>query len=176
MYPRAQAPCAVHLLDYRALGFPHTHGQRVDLEYADAAFAAAVTDAYVDRDLREDTGASDHGADGTPVYGTFTNVRLRNQLAPGTEGGVTRHLPDGQTMPIFDAATRYAADKVPLVIVAGAEYGSGSSRDWTAKGTLLLGSRPCWRPRSNASTAPTSSAWGCCLRSSQPRSPLRASG
>jgi len=73
------------------------------------------------------------------IRGTFANVRLRNQLAPGTEGGVTRHLPDGQTMPIFDAANRYAADKVPLVILAGAEYGSGSSRDWAAKGTLLLG-------------------------------------
>ncbi len=73
------------------------------------------------------------------IRGTFANVRLRNQLAPGTEGGVTRHLPDGQQMPIFDAATRYAADKVPLVILAGAEYGSGSSRDWAAKGTLLLG-------------------------------------
>jgi len=73
------------------------------------------------------------------IRGTFANVRLRNQLAPGTEGGVTRHLPDGQTMPIFDAAARYADDKVPLVILAGAEYGSGSSRDWAAKGTLLLG-------------------------------------
>jgi len=73
------------------------------------------------------------------IRGTFANVRLRNQLAPGTEGGVTRHLPDGQTMPIFDAATRYAVDNVPLIILAGAEYGSGSSRDWAAKGTLLLG-------------------------------------
>jgi len=73
------------------------------------------------------------------IRGTFANVRLRNQLAPGTEGGVTRHLPDGQTMPIFDAADRYAADNVPLLILAGAEYGSGSSRDWAAKGTLLLG-------------------------------------
>jgi aconitate hydratase len=73
------------------------------------------------------------------IRGTFANVRLRNQLAPGTEGGVTRHQPDGQDVSIFDAATRYAADNVPLVILAGAEYGSGSSRDWAAKGTLLLG-------------------------------------
>ncbi len=73
------------------------------------------------------------------IRGTFANVRLRNQLAPGTEGGVTRYLPDGKTMSIFDAAERYAAEKVPLIILAGAEYGSGSSRDWAAKGTLLLG-------------------------------------
>ncbi len=73
------------------------------------------------------------------IRGTFANIRLRNLLAPGTEGGVTRHLPDGALMSIFDAATAYAADGVPLVILAGSEYGSGSSRDWAAKGTLLLG-------------------------------------
>ncbi|MGB9307627.1 MAG: aconitate hydratase AcnA [Mycobacterium sp.] len=73
------------------------------------------------------------------IRGTFANIRLRNLLAPGTEGGFTRHLPDGETMSIFDAATRYAAQDVPLIILAGAEYGSGSSRDWAAKGTLLLG-------------------------------------
>ncbi|MGC8511771.1 MAG: aconitate hydratase AcnA [Acidimicrobiales bacterium] len=73
------------------------------------------------------------------IRGTFANIRLRNQLAPGTEGGVTRHLPDGQTMPIYDASMRYQADGVPLVILAGKEYGSGSSRDWAAKGTALLG-------------------------------------
>jgi aconitate hydratase len=73
------------------------------------------------------------------IRGTFANIRLRNQLAPGTEGGVTRHLPDGEQMSIYDAAQRYAADNVPLVILAGKEYGSGSSRDWAAKGTALLG-------------------------------------
>ena len=73
------------------------------------------------------------------IRGTFANIRLRNQLAPGTEGGVTRHLPDGEQMTIFDAAQRYAADAVPLLVVAGLEYGSGSSRDWAAKGTALLG-------------------------------------
>ncbi|MEP6561397.1 MAG: aconitate hydratase AcnA, partial [Nakamurella sp.] len=73
------------------------------------------------------------------IRGTFANIRLRNQLAPGTEGGVTRYQPDGQNMSIFDAAARYAAENVPLIILAGAEYGSGSSRDWAAKGTLLLG-------------------------------------
>jgi len=75
------------------------------------------------------------------VRGTFANVRLRNLLAPGTEGGVTRHLPDGEQMSIFDAAEKYAAEKVPLFVLAGKEYGSGSSRDWAAKGPLLLGVR-----------------------------------
>ena len=75
------------------------------------------------------------------VRGTFANVRLRNQLAPGTEGGFTLHLPDGEETTIYDAAERYAAEGVPLVILAGKEYGSGSSRDWAAKGTALLGVR-----------------------------------
>jgi aconitate hydratase len=75
------------------------------------------------------------------IRGTFANIRLRNQLAPGTEGGVTRHLPDGEQMSIYDAAQRYAEEGVPLVILAGKEYGSGSSRDWAAKGTALLGVR-----------------------------------
>jgi aconitate hydratase len=75
------------------------------------------------------------------VRGTFANVRLRNQLAPGSEGGVTRHFPDGQQMSIFDASVKYIADGVPLIVLAGKEYGSGSSRDWAAKGPLLLGIR-----------------------------------
>jgi aconitate hydratase len=73
--------------------------------------------------------------------GTFANVRLRNLLAPGTEGGFTRHLPDGETMTVFDAAERYRAEGVPLLVIAGKEYGAGSSRDWAAKGPLLLGVR-----------------------------------
>lgn len=72
------------------------------------------------------------------MRGTFANVRLRNQLAPGTEGGWTRHMPEGELMTIYDAAMRYKTDGVPLVILAGAEYGSGSSRDWAAKGPALL--------------------------------------
>ncbi|PFG44910.1 aconitate hydratase [Georgenia soli] len=75
------------------------------------------------------------------IRGTFANIRLHNQLVPGIEGGFTRHLPDGEQMSIFDAATAYAADGVPLLVLAGAEYGSGSSRDWAAKGTTLLGVR-----------------------------------
>jgi aconitate hydratase len=75
------------------------------------------------------------------MRGTFANVRLRNQLAPGTEGGWTTHRPSGEVMTIYDAAMRYGEDRVPLVILAGKEYGSGSSRDWAAKGTRLLGVR-----------------------------------
>jgi aconitate hydratase len=75
------------------------------------------------------------------VRGTFANVRLRNKLAPGTEGGVTRLLPEGETMSIFDASVKYAERGTPLVILAGKEYGSGSSRDWAAKGPRLLGVR-----------------------------------
>jgi aconitate hydratase len=73
------------------------------------------------------------------VRGTFANVRLRNQIAPGTEGGWTRHLPDGEVMTIYDASVRYRDEHVPLLVIAGKEYGSGSSRDWAAKGTQLLG-------------------------------------
>jgi aconitate hydratase len=75
------------------------------------------------------------------VRGTLANIRLRNQLAPGTEGGWTRHLPDGEQMSIYDASMKYQNGGIPLVILAGKEYGSGSSRDWAAKGVLLLGVR-----------------------------------
>ncbi|MSX03283.1 MAG: aconitate hydratase, partial [Actinobacteria bacterium] len=75
------------------------------------------------------------------VRGTFANIRLRNLLAPGTEGGVTRHQPDGAEMSIYDAAMLYAEEATPLVVLGGREYGSGSSRDWAAKGTSLLGVR-----------------------------------
>jgi aconitate hydratase len=75
------------------------------------------------------------------VRGTLANIRLRNQLAPNTEGGVTKHLPDGEQMAIYDASMKYQKDGVPLMIIAGKEYGSGSSRDWAAKGVLLLGVR-----------------------------------
>jgi len=75
------------------------------------------------------------------VRGTLANVRLRNQLAPGTEGGWTRHLPDGEQMFIYDASMQYQEEGVPLLILAGKEYGTGSSRDWAAKGVALLGVR-----------------------------------
>ncbi|HJU66025.1 MAG TPA: aconitate hydratase, partial [Gemmatimonadaceae bacterium] len=73
------------------------------------------------------------------MRGTFANVRLRNQLAPGTEGGVTQYQPGGDAMTIYDASVRYKQAGVPLMVIAGKEYGSGSSRDWAAKGTQLLG-------------------------------------
>jgi aconitate hydratase len=75
------------------------------------------------------------------MRGTFANIRLRNRLAPGTEGGWTRHQPSGEEMTIYEAAIRYASEGVPLIAIAGKEYGSGSSRDWAAKGTLMLGIR-----------------------------------
>jgi aconitate hydratase len=73
------------------------------------------------------------------VRGTLANIRLRNQMAPGTEGGWTVHLPDGEQMSIYDASMKYQGEGVPLMIIAGKEYGSGSSRDWAAKGVKLLG-------------------------------------
>jgi aconitate hydratase len=75
------------------------------------------------------------------MRGTLANIRLRNQLVPGIEGGMTKHQPDGEQMTIYDAAMRYQEEGTPLVILAGAEYGTGSSRDWAAKGTRLLGVR-----------------------------------
>ncbi len=75
------------------------------------------------------------------MRGTFGNIRIRNEMAPGTEGGITRHMPDGAEMPIYEAAMAYQDQGVPLVVVAGKEYGTGSSRDWAAKGTRLLGVR-----------------------------------
>jgi aconitate hydratase len=73
------------------------------------------------------------------MRGTFANIRLKNEMAPGTSGGLTRHMPDGQQMSIYDAAEKYKKEGVPLIVVGGKEYGTGSSRDWAAKGTLLLG-------------------------------------
>jgi aconitate hydratase len=75
------------------------------------------------------------------VRGTLANIRLRNLLAPGTEGGWSTHVPSGEKMFIYEAAMRYEKEGTPLLIIAGKEYGSGSSRDWAAKGTLLLGVR-----------------------------------
>jgi aconitate hydratase len=84
---------------------------------------------------------SRRGNDRVMVRGTFANIRLKNLMVPGVEGGVTVHQPSGERMDIYDAAVRYGQEGVPLVVVAGREYGSGSSRDWAAKGTLLLGVR-----------------------------------
>ncbi|HZS48239.1 MAG TPA: aconitate hydratase [Blastocatellia bacterium] len=82
---------------------------------------------------------SRRGNDRVMVRGTFANVRIKNLMAPGTEGGVTIHQPDGEKMSIYDASMRYQSAGTPLVVIAGQEYGTGSSRDWAAKGTMLLG-------------------------------------
>jgi aconitate hydratase len=102
--------------------------------------AAYLADHGVERQDFNSYGAR-RGNHEVMMRGTFANIRLRNQLAPGTEGGITLHLPDGEQTTIFDASLRYAAEGVPLVVLAGKEYGSGSSRDWAAKGTSLLGVR-----------------------------------
>jgi len=81
------------------------------------------------------------GNDRVMVRGTFANIRIRNAMTPGVEGGVTKYLPTGEQMSIYDASMKYQASKTPLVVLAGSEYGTGSSRDWAAKGTLLLGIR-----------------------------------
>src|SRR5690606_36467871 len=75
------------------------------------------------------------------VRGTFANVRIRNQMTPGVEGGVTRYQPGGETLSIYDAAQRYREQGVPTIVIAGEDYGAGSSRDWAAKGARLLGVR-----------------------------------
>jgi aconitate hydratase len=79
------------------------------------------------------------GNDRVMTRGTFANIRLKNLLVPGVEGGYTRHFPGGEQLSIFDAALQYKEEQVPLLVIAGSEYGTGSSRDWAAKGTLLLG-------------------------------------
>ena len=118
--------------------------------HPDSPAAGYLTEQGVERADFNSYG-SRRGNHEVMIRGTFANRRIRNRLAPGTEGGVTRHLPDGargsggvpreETMSIYDAAMRYRAEGVPLVILAGKEYGSGSSRDWAAKGTSLLGVR-----------------------------------
>jgi aconitate hydratase len=82
---------------------------------------------------------SRRGNDRVMTRGTFANIRLRNLLAPGTEGGVTKYLPTGEIMSIYDASMKYQASHTPLIVLAGKDYGMGSSRDWAAKGTFLLG-------------------------------------
>ena len=98
----------------------------------------------VEHDIRPrdfNSFGSRRGNDRVMTRGTFGNIRLRNRLVPGVEGGFTRYLPDGGKMPIYDAAVQYREAGTPLIVLAGKEYGTGSSRDWAAKGTLLLGVR-----------------------------------
>ncbi|KHF36940.1 Aconitate hydratase [Paenibacillus sp. P1XP2] len=95
------------------------------------------------------------------MRGTFANIRIRNQVAPGTEGGVTTYLPTNEVMSIYDASMKYQNEDRNLVVIAGKEYGTGSSRDWAAKGTFLLGVKALSPKASNGFTAATSSAWAC---------------
>jgi aconitate hydratase len=106
----------------------------------DSPAAAYLTDQGVESKDFNSYG-SRRGNHEVMMRGTFANIRLRNLLAPGTEGGWTCHQPDNEQMSIFDAAMKYQKEQVPLIVLAGSEYGTGSSRDWAAKGTLLLGVR-----------------------------------
>ena len=110
------------------------------------------------------------------IRGTFANIRLRNALVPDKEGPYTVHLPDGDETFIYDAAVRYAAENVPLLVLAGREYGSGSSRDWAAKGTRCSASAPSSPRATSGSIARTWSAWASCRSSSGPASRPRRSG
>ena len=105
---------------------------------ADMPAAKYLSERNIDRKNFNSFG-SRRGNDRVMTRGTFGNIRLRNQLAPGTEGGWTRYLPTNEVMSIFEASEKYKADGTPLIVLAGKEYGTGSSRDWAAKGTLLLG-------------------------------------
>jgi hypothetical protein len=102
------------------------------------------------------------------MRGTFANIRIRNKITPDIEGGVTKHFPSGDTMSIYDAAMRYQSEGRPLVVFAGKEYGTGSSRDWAAKGTRCWASAPSSPKATSASTAPTWSEWASCRCSSRP--------
>jgi aconitate hydratase len=101
--------------------------------------AARYLEAHGVRQADFNSYGSRRGNHEVMMRGTFANIRLRNRLAPGTEGGWTRHQPSGEQMSIYDASVRYRDEGTPLVVLAGSEYGTGSSRDWAAKGTLLLG-------------------------------------
>src|SRR5438309_723678 len=132
-----------HIVGTRALGI---FGDSVTTDHISPAGAIKATspagEYLKSRGIRpEDFNSygSRRGNDLVMTRGTFANVRIKNLMVPGTEGGVTRHFPDGETMSIFDAAMKYQKENVPLVILAGTEYGTGSSRDWAAKGTRLLG-------------------------------------
>jgi aconitate hydratase len=106
------------------------------------AFNTPAADYLNERDVEKvdyNSFGSRRGNDEVMVRGTFANIRLRNQLAPGTEGGITTYLPTGEQMSIYEAAENYKTSATPLIVLAGNEYGTGSSRDWAAKGTYLLG-------------------------------------
>ena len=96
------------------------------------------------------------------MRGTFGNVRIKNALVPDKEGNWTVHIPSGEVISIYDAAMRYITERQPLVVLAGKEYGTGSSRDWAAKGTALLGVKAVSPKATSGSTEAIWSAWACC--------------
>ena len=124
----------------RRLGDDRPHLARPGAIKTDSPAGRYLTEHGVERRDFNSYG-SRRGNHEVMIRGTFANIRLRNQLAPGVEGGVTRNLLTGEQTTIYDASVAYAAAGVPLVVLAGKEYGSGSSRDWAAKGTALLGVR-----------------------------------
>jgi len=117
---------------------------------------------------------SRRGNDRVMVRGTFANIRLKNLMLPGVEGGLTVHAPSGERLDIFDAAERYRAEGIPLVVIAGREYGSGSSRDWAAKGALLLGVRAVLAQSYERIHPAISWAWACSRFSSRMARAARA--
>src|SRR5688572_20654700 len=125
--------------DLRRLGDDGPHQPR-GLDQAElTGRTLSDREGRVGRRLQQLRLASRH--DEVMTRGTFANVRIKNLMVPGVEGGVTMHYPSGERMAIYDAAMQYATEEVPLIIMAGHEYGTGSSRDWAAKGTKLLGVR-----------------------------------
>ncbi|MEE4637398.1 MAG: aconitate hydratase, partial [Wenzhouxiangella sp.] len=141
-------------MDMELPGISDIHGARVLAKLADSVTTDHISpagsiqpDSPAGKYLQEhgvkpvdfNSYGSRRGNHQVMMRGTFANVRIRNQVAPGTEGGFTKYLPDDAVMPIYDAAMKYQADGTPLIVIAGKEYGSGSSRDWAAKGTRLLG-------------------------------------
>jgi len=123
-------------------------GDSVTTDHISPAGAIAIDGAagqfLLGRDVSQNqfnSFGSRRGNDRVMTRGTFANIRIKNLLTPGTEGSWTRHLPSGEKMSIYDAAKRYEAEGVPLIVIGGKEYGTGSSRDWAAKGTRLLGVR-----------------------------------
>ena len=133
------------ITDARPLGI---FGDSVTTDHISPAGAIKATSPagkyLISRGVEQDdfnSYGSRRGNDKVMTRGTFANVRIKNMMVPGTEGGVTKYYPEGTQMPIYDAAMKYLAAGVPLVILAGLEYGTGSSRDWAAKGTRLLGVR-----------------------------------
>jgi aconitate hydratase len=149
-----QNPPYFHGMTLQAPGIPEIRGARCLAKLGDSITTDHISPAGA---IKEDSPAGDYlkskgvmkqdfnsygsrrGNHEVMMRGTFANVRLRNQLAPGTEGGWTSFQPDGEQMSIYDAAMKYQAEGTPLVVLAGKEYGTGSSRDWAAKGTNLLG-------------------------------------